>query len=187
MLNTLRTFAALAFFLIASVAAFAGDGKSRLPELDPGKSIYQRDPGWICDSYDKVRLPDAKTEKQAELEAKIDRIKADTESYKSGVNEQTKQRAQGHFWIKIGAGLFVAGAFMFVALIKMGAEYFGALGSFAGIGCICYGAVIAKLAGHETAIAWGAGAFGVTVVAVWFCKGNSLVEKIKAVRNKKKA
>jgi hypothetical protein len=154
-----------------------------LPELDPDKPIYQKQWGgvviaWPFGDVDEVRMPDPKTKEQAQLEAEIAIIKAETEAEKRKIKEDEKNRAHGYLWIKIGAGLFVIGAFAFVALIKAGMEYIGVLVAVSGLAGVCYGALVVKLAGMETIIAWGAVALIVTILAAWFCKGNSLYEKI---------
>ena len=137
---------------------------NELNELDTDKPIYQKRWGgtviaWPVGDVEEVRIPDdPKTRAQAELKAEIERIKADTENYKRKLNEEADQRADGHFWIKAGAGLFVLGAFMFVALMKWGVESFGIAGAALGLCSICYGALVVKLAGMETIIFWGVGA-----------------------------
>lgn len=168
---------------------FAGD--ARPPELDPEKPIYQKQWGgvviaWPIGDVGEVRVPDQKTVEQAKLEAEIARIKAETEQYKQQLNQETKQKASGHFWIKVGAGLFVIGAFAFVALIKFHIEEFGLLAAIAGIGCACYGALIVKLAGKETVIVWALIAVLVTGITAWICKGNSIGAKIKAIKERAK-
>jgi len=174
------------FILVAPLIA------SELPELDPEKPIYQKNWGgviiaWPMGDVDEVRMPDPTTKEQAELEAEIAIIKAETEAEKRKIKEDEANRAHGYLWIKIGAGLFVLGAFAFIALIKAGMEYIGVFGSIAGLAGVCYGALVVKLAGMETIIAWGAVALIVTIIAAWFCRGNSLIEKIKEQLKKRKA
>jgi len=164
---------------------------SELPELDPEKQIYQKNWGgtviaWPLGDVDEVRIPDPKTKEQAELEAEIAIIKAETEAEKRKIKEEESQRSHGYLFIKIGAGMFVLGAFAFVALIKWGMQYLGVMGAVGGLMGVCYGALVVKLAGMETIIAWGSVALIVTIIAAWFCRENSLYEKIRGHIQKRK-
>lgn len=128
---------------------------------------------WFCTSC-TTQTPTPKTVEAAEEQAKIAIIKAETEKHKQELNQELEDKKHGHFWIKVGIALFVAGGFAFVILKNMGLEMIGLASSIGGVGCISYGSIVVKISGHETVIAAGSVIVILISFAAYFCHGKGI-------------
>lgn len=158
------------------------DEQLELPELDPNRPIYQAIiPGvfGFGGLYRKVRERDAQTLEEAKLRAEIERINRK-------LKQEANDRAHGVKWMRIGVALFVVGGIGFVMLKNYGFEMFGVAAALFGVGSVCYGAIVIKVAENSTAIAAsGIAAVGIGFAA-WFChgKGFSIRETISRIKKK---
>lgn len=176
-------------FIFMICGAFAE--AEQYPEADPEKPIYQKQWGgaviaWPVGDVDRVRLPDPKTAEQAKMQAEIERIKAETAQFKKKLEQELRDRKHGVRWMRIGVALFVIGGIAFVFLKHYQFELVGVSIAVSGVGAVCYGAIMIKVAENATAIAWAGVAVIVLGIAAYFChgKGLSFRETLARFKNK---